>query len=224
MTTSVTKPAGPGALSHGTAARLFSLSSTPLWKRGPGRGGFHPVLSQSFVPSNSGRVKVRPPNAALAVLLLVSLFQQQSAVAQAPNATELSLVIRGPTNVLKVGDEIPIEFVVSNQGPADYRYTDRFPEEIGVEEITLLAKTSSGEGVPDPRLRWEDIHGGAAPRYFALPLHAGHDASTPSASAHSVAMARLGAWVRRSMVSGPVRRVARAKIPIQAGHDGQCLA
>jgi len=72
---------------------------------------------------------MRPLNAALAVLLLVSLFQQQSAVAQAPNATGLSLVIRGPTNVLKVGDEIAIEFVVSNQGPADYRYADRFPEE-----------------------------------------------------------------------------------------------
>jgi beta-lactamase regulating signal transducer with metallopeptidase domain/HEAT repeat protein len=70
----------------------------------------------------------------------------------AANPSGLSLVIRGPTNAVKVGDEVPIEFIISNHGSNDYTYEDRNSNRSGrLDEYTLAAKTSSGESVPDPR-------------------------------------------------------------------------
>jgi hypothetical protein len=161
MTTCVAKPAGPRALSLETAAHFFSLSSTNLGRRGPGRGGFHPVHDQPFLPSNIVGFKLHPVKAALAVLLLVSLLHRQSSLAQAPNATGLSLVIRGPTDVLRVGDEIPIQFVISNHAKADFKYWDRDKDRSGrMHEFKLIAKTASGQSVPDPRLHNNSIGGG----------------------------------------------------------------
>lgn len=41
------------------------------------------------------------------------------------NISVLSLEIRCATNVFKVGDEIPIRFIISNRGSVDCKYNDR---------------------------------------------------------------------------------------------------
>jgi hypothetical protein len=60
-----------------------------------------------------------------------------------------------------VGDEIPIEFIISNHGTADYKYTDRNYDRGGrMGEYKLVAKTVSGESVPDARLHFQPGMGG----------------------------------------------------------------
>lgn len=69
-----------------------------------------------------------------------------------PNRPDLSLVIRCATNLSKVGDEIPIQFIISNRGAADYKYANRTYDRGGrMPEYRLTAKLASGESVPDPR-------------------------------------------------------------------------
>src|SRR5580658_4301745 len=71
----------------------------------------------------------------------------------AANPPGLSLVIRCTAGVLKEGDEIPIEFIISNHGTEDYKYDDRNYDRGGrLIDYKLVAKTASGESVPDPRL------------------------------------------------------------------------
>jgi hypothetical protein len=107
-------------------------------------------------PKTTGRVK-----AAWAVLVFVSLLQQQSGLAGVEDKNGLSLEIRCTNDVLKVGDEIPVEFILSNHGPADYKYTDRNYDRGGrMGEYKLAAKTASGESVPDARLHFRPGMGG----------------------------------------------------------------
>jgi beta-lactamase regulating signal transducer with metallopeptidase domain/HEAT repeat protein len=69
----------------------------------------------------------------------------------AENPSGLSLVIRGPRNAVKVGDEIPIEFILSNHGLEDYQYTDhKAGANFRLVEFKLAATNASGESVPDP--------------------------------------------------------------------------
>jgi hypothetical protein len=90
--------------------------------------------------------------------MCVALFQQQSSQAQAQALRQgaispgISLEIRAPTNVLKVGDLIPIQFIISNQGTRDFNYVDPMPQLIVPDEVNLVAKTASGEVVPKPKL------------------------------------------------------------------------
>jgi hypothetical protein len=64
----------------------------------------------------------------------------------------LSLTLRCPNPVIKAGDEIPIEFTVTNRGPGDYQYSNRTYDRSGrIIEYQLTARTESGEPVPDPR-------------------------------------------------------------------------
>jgi len=107
-------------------------------------------------PKTTGRVK-----AAWAVLVFVSLLRQQSGLAGVEDKNGLSLEIRCTNDVLKVGDEIPVEFILSNHGPADYKYTDRNYDRGGrMGEYKLAAKTASGESVPDARLHFRPGMGG----------------------------------------------------------------
>ena len=79
-----------------------------------------------------------------------------SSVAPAPKPPDLSLVIRCTNTVTKVGDEIPIEFLISNTGTDYYRYADRTYDRSGrMEEYKLVARTESGEVVPDPRAKYQ---------------------------------------------------------------------
>ena len=64
----------------------------------------------------------------------------------------LSLSIRCTNEVVKAGDEIYIEFKITNTGTNDYRYADRTYDRSGrMNEYKLVATNSSGEAVPDPR-------------------------------------------------------------------------
>jgi hypothetical protein len=64
----------------------------------------------------------------------------------------LSLAIRCTNDVMKAGDEIDIEFRITNRGTNDYKYADRTYDRSGrMDEYKLVATNSSGEAVPDPR-------------------------------------------------------------------------
>jgi hypothetical protein len=64
----------------------------------------------------------------------------------------LSLAIRCTNGVVKAGDEIAIEFRITNCGTNDYRYANRTYDRSGrMNEYQLVATNSSGEAVPDPR-------------------------------------------------------------------------
>lgn len=68
------------------------------------------------------------------------------------NSLVLSLTLRCTNSDLKVGDEIPVEFIITNRGTNDYKYADRTYDRSGrMNEYALVAKTESGESVPDPR-------------------------------------------------------------------------
>lgn len=64
----------------------------------------------------------------------------------------LSLTLRCTNATVKAGDEIPIEFQITNRGTNDYRYADRTYDRSGrMDEYSLIAKNAAGETVPDPR-------------------------------------------------------------------------
>jgi hypothetical protein len=68
------------------------------------------------------------------------------------NPPVLSLSIRCTNEVVKAGDEIDIEFKITNRGTNDYRYANRTYDRSGrMNEYQLVATNSSGEAVPDPR-------------------------------------------------------------------------
>ena len=68
------------------------------------------------------------------------------------NGQGISLSIRCTNTVLKVGDEIPIEFLITNNGTNDYDYPNRTYDRGGrMPEYALVGRTESGETVPDPR-------------------------------------------------------------------------
>jgi len=113
------------------------------------------LLSVSLIYHPSGTAKAQP-------ILPVKKNQTSAdpgaigSAKPAANPSGISLEIRCPTNVFKVGDEIPVEFIISNHGTADYKYTDRNYDRGGrMGEYKLVAKTVSGENVPDPRLHFK---------------------------------------------------------------------
>jgi len=64
----------------------------------------------------------------------------------------LSLAIRCTNEVLQAGDEIPIEFIITNQGTNDYKYENRNYDRSGrMWEFKLTARTEAGVEVADPR-------------------------------------------------------------------------
>ncbi|MGD0413601.1 MAG: secretin N-terminal domain-containing protein, partial [Verrucomicrobiota bacterium] len=70
----------------------------------------------------------------------------------AANPSGLSLEIRCTNEVLKVGDEIPIEFIISNHGTEEYMYADTTIYSTRLDgQFKLIAKTASGATVPGAR-------------------------------------------------------------------------
>ena len=78
-------------------------------------------------------------------------------VAEAADVPVLSLTIRCANTVLKVGDEIPIEFLISNRGTSDYKYNRSRDSGIEMPEFELTATTESGESIHDPRVASKSI-------------------------------------------------------------------
>jgi hypothetical protein len=90
-----------------------------------------------------------------ATILIVCAFQIVEAADSLTSGTDapvLSLAIRCTNEVVKAGDEIDIEFRITNRGTTDYKYADRTYDRSGrMDEYKLAAKNESGETVPDPR-------------------------------------------------------------------------
>ena len=83
----------------------------------------------------------------LAVLLAAAKEPSDGVV-----APKLSLTIRCTNAELRAGDEISIEFEITNKGTNDYEYANRTYDRSGrMDEYALVAKTASGQSVPDPR-------------------------------------------------------------------------
>lgn len=84
----------------------------------------------------------------------------------------LSLSIRCTNDVVKAGDEIDIEFRITNEGTNDYKYIDHNYDRSGrIPEYVLVATNSSGEGVPDPRAIYKGFwFGGGLGQYQILKL------------------------------------------------------
>ena len=89
------------------------------------------------------------------IFLAVFVFQITEAAdnpATEADRTMLSLAIRCTNEIVKVGDEIPIQFIISNRGTVDCKYNDRTYDRGGrIWEYSLVAKTASGGMVPDAR-------------------------------------------------------------------------
>jgi hypothetical protein len=74
------------------------------------------------------------------------------ASSEATNTPGITLEIRCATNVFKVGDEIPVEFIISNLGLSDYKYENRTYDRSGrMDEYQLFARQADGSFLPDPR-------------------------------------------------------------------------
>ena len=62
------------------------------------------------------------------------------------------MAIRCTNEVLQAGDEIPIEFIITNQGTNDYKYENRNYDRSGrMWEFKLTARTEAGVEVAGPR-------------------------------------------------------------------------
>ena len=87
----------------------------------------------------------------------------------AGNARGISLEIRCTNQVLKAGDEVPIEFIISNLGTEDYKYEDRNYDRSGrMDEYRLEAKAADGSLLPDPRENFRVGLGGGGFQYGVL--------------------------------------------------------
>ncbi len=86
----------------------------------------------------------------LLLFTVLPVWSASTASGAAPSV--LSLTIRCTNTVIKAGDEIPIEFCISNGGVSDYHYEDRNYDRSGrMNEYKLVAKDAAGEVVADPR-------------------------------------------------------------------------
>jgi hypothetical protein len=95
---------------------------------------------------------------AVVVALLLADLISTAATAEAQQADKttapvLSLSIRCTNDVVKSGDEIPVEFRITNQGTNDFEYTDRNYDRGGriYEYQLVVAKMASGANLPDAR-------------------------------------------------------------------------
>ncbi|HEX5397415.1 MAG TPA: ankyrin repeat domain-containing protein, partial [Verrucomicrobiae bacterium] len=84
----------------------------------------------------------------------ISAFPETRSPSRETNTAlpELALSIRCTNELVQAGDEIAIEFRITNRGTNDYRYANRTYDRSGrMNEYQLVATNSSGNGVTDPR-------------------------------------------------------------------------
>ena len=73
------------------------------------------------------------------------------------NLQGLVLNIRCTNLALKLGDEIPVEFVISNRGVTNYAYEDHNADSSGwMPEYQLTVESADGKAIPDPRANFQD--------------------------------------------------------------------
>jgi hypothetical protein len=87
----------------------------------------------------------------LITILILTAITIQLAGAENTNSVNLTLTIRCTNDVFKMGDEIPVEFVISNCGAADYAYESRTYDRSGrMSEYELTIKSFDGKKLPSP--------------------------------------------------------------------------
>ena len=123
---------------------------------------------------------------------------------------KLELAIRLLETRLFFGDEIPVEFTITNRGRREYEYSDRHYDRSGrMEEYALWATDASGHRVPDPRAKMLVVEMGGL---------AGLGRLAPGAS-----FRRTVALNRWALISGPGRFTVMGRYrtelgePIEAG-------
>ncbi len=98
--------------------------------------------------------------AAWAAVALAAAATAEVPAEEAPPPSP-ALVIRCAQQAIRVGDAIPIEFVVMNTGGADYTYMDRNYDRSGrMPEYELRATDADGVPAADPRSTWPGGPGG----------------------------------------------------------------
>src|SRR5206468_1263636 len=153
--------------------------------------------------------------ALVSLALVLALCAGAVATAQSPapgplTPPTLELAIRLLETRLFFGDEIPVEFTITNRGRSEYEYSDRHYDRGGrMEEYALRATDASGHQVPDPRGTMAGVEMGGL---------AGVGRLAPGAS-----FRRTVALNRWALISGPGRftvmgryRTERGE-PIEAG-------
>jgi hypothetical protein len=104
---------------------------------------------------------------------LVAIWVWLSMGGQALQAAEMgiSLAIRCDKPEPKIGDPIPIEFIITNHRTNDYEYADRTYDRSGrMPEFALTTRRGSDETLPDPRKGDIGLGGGL---YTRATLHPG---------------------------------------------------
>jgi hypothetical protein len=143
-------PATNGPAAKDQSAVVERHPSRELTQRAPGPAS-EPRSETSGLHQQSGMAQAResPPAATNQTNTAAGpVNSPKSAV----NPSGISLTIRCANDVLRVGDEIPIEFIITNYGTGDYKYVDNTYDRSGrMPQYALIAKTASGESVPDPR-------------------------------------------------------------------------
>jgi beta-lactamase regulating signal transducer with metallopeptidase domain/HEAT repeat protein len=157
-----------GANGGSLLERIRRLSGAPANGRFPSRRSAGGALVGALVTIIFLALLHQPSNNAQAQATSAAARRQINASAGAVIAQKtdgipsgLSLVIRCTNDVLKVGDEIPIEFILSNHGSEEYTYVGDAPF-IGMEEFELAARMASGEIVADPGSHFVWHEGGGA--------------------------------------------------------------
>jgi len=129
-------------------------------------------LSANGEKSEAGHGCILSRRALFPLLLAFSLYTLSffSAPARAADIPpKLSLTIQCTNAVIKTGDEIDIEFLITNQGTNDFRYGNRNGDRSGrMPEYQLTARTESGEVLADPRAKDRGGLGGGGFSYVAL--------------------------------------------------------
>lgn len=93
----------------------------------------------------------------LALVLSFAHWNVRAAESYEPSTNFQGLVlnIRCTNLVLKLGDEIPIEFIISNGGVANYEYDDHNYDRSGrMPEYQLAVTSGDGNVIPDPRAKY----------------------------------------------------------------------
>jgi len=109
------------------------------------------MITSADKPTGAGASSLWKTGAvALALLISVALLFQHPGKSQSQNESGISLEIRCTNSVLKVGDEIPIEFIIRNHGKEDHEYDSDVDRSFRIDEYELVAKSRFGARVPDP--------------------------------------------------------------------------
>jgi hypothetical protein len=122
-----------------------------------------------YTETNTARLRLKECNliheAAIMKLIIcttiIALLALTASGAVDSKNPVLTLTIHCDQTNLKAGDEIPITFVIKNEGDKPYPYLDRnYDSEGRLDEYKLIATGQDGKAIADPRAKWSGGIGG----------------------------------------------------------------